>query len=223
MSDISSSLCVAILTTGQMGSSLGSLLSLSNIRVITDASKRSSRTQSLASQAGIEDVGSIQAVLRQADIVLSVLVPSEAFALAASLIDVVSVGDHANLRVKYFVDLNAIAPKTARNIAQICDCTGIQFIDGGIMGKSTQLSSSDKMRTQLLHSSLSLSFLSRWTCFKFSVSFNCSLWSWISLYSRNSLRCFPSSYKNRWRRDWSSECSQIDLCFLEQRCSRTCH
>lgn len=133
------SLCIGLIAPGQMGSSLGKLIlshstSAAPIRVITDLSKRSIRSQNLAKSAGIEDVGSLLKVVQQASIILSILNPSEAIGLARLIVETLKVGEKNSMNFKYFVDLNAIAPSTSQAIANLFQATSIKCVDGGILG-----------------------------------------------------------------------------------------
>jgi putative dehydrogenase len=64
---------VAILSPGEMGHAIGGVLRRRGLRVITSLRGRSGRTAELTAAAGIEDVGSLDALVDQADIVMSVL------------------------------------------------------------------------------------------------------------------------------------------------------
>ncbi|KAL8276860.1 hypothetical protein RQP46_010688 [Phenoliferia psychrophenolica] len=128
--------CVAILATGQMGASFGSsLLRPAGVRIVTNLSGRSSRTRSLAHEAGFEDLKTDAAILSEADIILSVLVPSQAVALAERLA-AATTSSTLPVRTRFFADLNAIAPATARAVsaALATALPSVQVVDGGIVG-----------------------------------------------------------------------------------------
>ncbi|KAM0750040.1 6-phosphogluconate dehydrogenase C-terminal domain-like protein [Meredithblackwellia eburnea MCA 4105] len=132
-----SQLTIAILTPGQMGSSFARLF-LSHPpalrpRVVTNLHSRSSRTKDLARESGIEDLGSDERVLNEADIVLSVLVPDKALELAQSLAKAAS---SSSVKLKYFVELNAISPTTLEKISSTLTSSipTLAVIDGGIIG-----------------------------------------------------------------------------------------
>lgn len=71
------SICLAVLTPGQMGASFGNLIrqTAPQVRLVTAVSNRSSRTRRLAETSGFEDLP-LSTLLSQADIILSVLGPS---------------------------------------------------------------------------------------------------------------------------------------------------
>lgn len=127
---------IAILAPGQMGSSFAALFRTHSpsIRLITNLDGRSPRTVSLARDANIEDVGSDEEVLRQADLILSILVPSQAVALGQGIASSAAAISPTSLRAKFYIDLNAIAPSTTRSISKLFASTSIAFIDGGVIG-----------------------------------------------------------------------------------------
>ncbi|ORY69130.1 6-phosphogluconate dehydrogenase [Leucosporidium creatinivorum] len=127
---------IAILASGQMGSSFAALLRTHSpsIRLITNLEGRSPRTVSLAREAGIEDVGSNEAVLKHSDLIFSILVPSQAVALGQSIASSAAELPPSSIRTKFYIDLNAIAPSTTQSISKLFAATSIAFVDGGVIG-----------------------------------------------------------------------------------------
>lgn len=127
---------IAILAPGQMGSSFAALFRSHSpsIRLITNLQGRSPRTISLARDAGIEDVGSNEEVLKQADLVLSILVPSQAVALGEGVASSAAAISPSSIRTRFYLDLNAIAPSTTQTISKLFAFTSIAFVDGGVIG-----------------------------------------------------------------------------------------
>ncbi|GAA5821358.1 hypothetical protein JCM3770_006349 [Rhodotorula araucariae] len=129
---------VAVLYPGQMGGSFALPIRAANsaIRLVTASSQRSTRTQELARSYGYEDLGSLEAVLQQADIVLSVIVPgnAEQFAgeVAAAAASLLQRGE--TVRTRFFADLNAVAPSTVLRAAGAYAHLPLEFVDGGIIG-----------------------------------------------------------------------------------------
>jgi 3-hydroxyisobutyrate dehydrogenase-like beta-hydroxyacid dehydrogenase len=121
---------VGLLSPGDMGHAVGAVLVNNGIRVITCLEGRSERTAGLAKKAGIEPVDSYETMVREAEIMLSILVPARAGS-AAEL--VAKALDAAGERITY-VDCNAIAPQTVQEIGDIITATGSTFVDGGIIG-----------------------------------------------------------------------------------------
>jgi 3-hydroxyisobutyrate dehydrogenase-like beta-hydroxyacid dehydrogenase len=121
---------VAIMTPGDMGQGVGALLRHGGLRVITCLEGRSARTRALAKAAGIEAVPDDATLVREADALLSILVPSKAVELAERM--------GGALRERggdlLYVDCNAVAPQTARQIAEVVEAAGARFVDAGIIG-----------------------------------------------------------------------------------------
>ncbi len=121
---------IGIISPGDMGSAIGKVLSGSGYRVLTALDGRSELTRLRAQEAGMLDVQSIDRLVTESDLILSVLVPSEALALAQRVADSVKrTGRHP-----VYADLNAIAPETVWKIDGIMSGAGVTFIDGGIIG-----------------------------------------------------------------------------------------
>ncbi len=121
---------VAILSPGDMGHAVGRALGKHGLRVITCLAGRSERTAGLARQAGIEDVSTLEDVVRQADLVMSILVPAQASGLARQVADALNATGSETL----FADCNAVSPKTTREIGDTISNAGGRFIDAGIVG-----------------------------------------------------------------------------------------
>ena len=121
---------IAIMSPGDMGHAVGAVLREGGLRVISELDGRSERTRALAARAGIEEVADAAALVREADMLLSILVPAEAKALAERIARAVS-GTGAT---PLYVDCNAIAPQTTRQIAEIIEGAGARFVDAGIIG-----------------------------------------------------------------------------------------
>lgn len=121
---------VAILAPGDMGHAVGRVLREHGARVVTALAGRSPRTAALAAAAGIADLGDDRALVEEADMLLSILRPDRAIALAERFAGPV----RASGKKLLFVDCNAVAPETARRIGQIVAAAGGRFVDAGIIG-----------------------------------------------------------------------------------------
>src|SRR4030043_1699217 len=119
-----------ILSPGDMGHAVGAVLVKNGIKVITCLEGRSNRTRGLAEKAGIQNVPTYQDLVRDADIVLSILVPAEA-KNAATLVS--KALEETGQKISY-VDCNAIAPQTVQEIGKIITAAGSNFVDAGIIG-----------------------------------------------------------------------------------------
>ncbi len=121
---------IALQSAGDMGHRLGAVLRARGYRVVTALAGRSDATRSRAERAGLEDAGDLDGLAQAADLILSVLPPSAArgFArdCAAALL--------RTGRTPVFVDANAIAPDTAKELQRLIAEAGARFVDGGIIG-----------------------------------------------------------------------------------------
>lgn len=121
---------VAIFAPGEMGHAIGRVLVDGGLRVTTNLADRSRRTRKLAASAGIVDARDDVEAIESADIVLSVLPPDQAVDMATRLASAIAAVADKPL----YIDLNAVAPATAVEAAEIIDSVGGPFLDGGIVG-----------------------------------------------------------------------------------------
>jgi putative dehydrogenase len=121
---------IAVLSTGDMGHAVGRALGEAGHRVITSLTGRSQRTRGLAESAGIREVGGLGEVVGQADLILSILVPSEAESFALS----VAAAIRAARSRAVFADCNAVAPATSLRMEKAIAAAGGRYIDASIIG-----------------------------------------------------------------------------------------
>jgi 3-hydroxyisobutyrate dehydrogenase-like beta-hydroxyacid dehydrogenase len=121
---------IGILSPGDMGHTIAALLRENGARVITCLDGRSDRSRGLAAKAGMEEVGSLEAVVEQADVFLSVLVPARALDVAQQVAAAIKASGADLL----YVDCNAIAPRTVREVAGIVEAAGGRVADAGVVG-----------------------------------------------------------------------------------------
>jgi 3-hydroxyisobutyrate dehydrogenase-like beta-hydroxyacid dehydrogenase len=121
---------VGLLSPGDMGHSIGKVLHANGLRVVTCLEGRSQRSRDLAEKAGIADGGSLENIVQEVDLFLSVLVPSSALSVAQR---VATALQHTGASVLY-ADCNAVAPKTVRAVAQTIVEAGGRVADVGIIG-----------------------------------------------------------------------------------------
>ena len=81
---------IGVLMPGDMGHACGQALIQSGLRVVTFLGGRSDRTQSLSASAGIESLGSLDDVIRQSDLILSILPPQHAHGIATEVADIMA-------------------------------------------------------------------------------------------------------------------------------------
>ncbi len=121
---------VAILGPGEMGAAVGKAFKDGGVDVVTCLAGRSAPTRERAEAAGFRDVADLETLLGAAEIVLSILPPELAPALAG---DVAAAMTSSKLTPVY-VDMNAVAPETARGMQAVIEDAGAVYIDGGIVG-----------------------------------------------------------------------------------------
>jgi 3-hydroxyisobutyrate dehydrogenase-like beta-hydroxyacid dehydrogenase len=121
---------VAILMPGEMGAAVGKAFHEGGLDVVTCLNGRSAPTAARAAAAGFRDVPDLEALLGEADIVLSILPPEHAPALADKVAGVMV----ASGLTPPYVDMNAVSPETARAMQKVIEGAGAVYIDGGIVG-----------------------------------------------------------------------------------------
>jgi len=109
---------VGLLHPGEMGAAVGAVLREQGISVVWASAGRSEETCVRAEAAGLEDVGSVDAVA-ESDVVFSICPPHAALEVARSA----AFGG-------IYVDANAVSPATAAEVGTAVR----QFVDGGIVG-----------------------------------------------------------------------------------------
>jgi len=121
---------IAVLSPGEMGHAVGRCLKTGGFEVTTCLTERSKRTQALTEAAGITNVPDLGDLVRDSDLILSILVPDQAMALADSVAAEMRRTDSA----PYFADCNAISPQKAKEIGAMITGAQGHFIDAGIIG-----------------------------------------------------------------------------------------
>ena len=121
---------VAILSPGDMGHAVGRALRAHGLTVMTCLEGRSERTRALARQAGIRDVATLEELVSQVDLVLSILVPAEASGVAQQVAEALRAAGADT----YFADCNAVSPQTTGTMDALVTGAGGRFIDGSIIG-----------------------------------------------------------------------------------------
>jgi len=120
---------IGVLHPGAMGVTVGKSIRAGGHRVIWTSKGRSTATENRASEAGLENVETLSALVQESDIIISVCPPHAALGMAQ---EVVNRGF-----AKFYVDVNAVSPATSRSIMQIIKAAGAQYVDGGIIGPPT--------------------------------------------------------------------------------------
>jgi 3-hydroxyisobutyrate dehydrogenase-like beta-hydroxyacid dehydrogenase len=117
---------VGILHPGEMGSAMGAAAVAGGARVLWASAGRGDATRKRADADRLEDAGTLERLVREAQVILSVCPPASARDVAREV---------AALRFTgIYVDGNAIAPHTTREVGEIVTAGGARFVDGGIVG-----------------------------------------------------------------------------------------
>src|SRR6516162_7958041 len=123
---------IAILSPGAMGSAISARLVEHGACVLTSLDGRSAATVDRARAAGMQDAS--PDTIATADLILSIVPPGEAVALAKGLVTRLS----ESRRKPVYIDCNALSPRTKTEIAGILAGTGCDILDGAIVGAPPQ-------------------------------------------------------------------------------------
>ena len=138
---------VGIMSPGDMGSAVGQVLAKHGLRVIAALGERSARTRALAAEAGIADVGTLENLVREADLVMSILVPEEAIAAAQRVAEAMKSAGATPL----YADCNSIALQSARKIGEIMKAVGAPFAEASIIGAPPRVPNKTRIYTSGPH------------------------------------------------------------------------
>jgi 3-hydroxyisobutyrate dehydrogenase-like beta-hydroxyacid dehydrogenase len=119
---------VAIIAPGNMGAAVAARLAENGVSVVTSLAGRSAESAKRAAAAGM--AAAADAEIAGADLVLSIVPPGEALALAERLAPVLRGADRKPL----YVDCNAVSPATVERIAAVLASATCPFADAGIIG-----------------------------------------------------------------------------------------
>jgi hypothetical protein len=116
---------VGVVSPGAMGAAVADAARASDRRFLWAGAGRSARTRARAEAAGMEDAGTLDDLVGMSGTILSICPPERAVEVAH---EVFGLGFRG-----VFVDANAIAPSTARTLAEHAP-DSVSFVDGGIVG-----------------------------------------------------------------------------------------
>ena len=121
---------IGVTSPGDMGQAVAMRLKACGFDVYTALAGRSARTAELAREAGLTDAGTIEKLVATCDAVFSVLNPGAAVDNARA----VAAATRAAKKNLIYVDCNAIAPSTGKEIERLITEAGGTFVDAGIIG-----------------------------------------------------------------------------------------
>lgn len=119
---------IAVIGMGAMGSAVARTLLRSGAEIVTHLEGRSAQTRERTTASGVKDID-LKALLTS-DIILSIVPPSQALAVAEHIGRLARAENSACV----FVDCNAVSPETVAKVADAFDESGIMVLDGCIIG-----------------------------------------------------------------------------------------
>ncbi|HSB82384.1 MAG TPA: DUF1932 domain-containing protein [Candidatus Methylomirabilis sp.] len=134
---------VGIMSPGDMGSAVGQVLAKHGLRVIAALGERSARTRALAAEAGIADVGTPESLVREADLIMSILDPEAAIVAAQRVAEAMK---RTGAKPVY-ADCNSIAVQSARKIGDIMTAVGAPFAEASIIGAPPRVPNKTRIYT----------------------------------------------------------------------------
>jgi 3-hydroxyisobutyrate dehydrogenase-like beta-hydroxyacid dehydrogenase len=127
---------IGILSIGEMGYHWARVLGAHGVKVVTVAEGRSAATRERARNIGVELARSMEDLVSQVDLIVSIVVPSAAKAVANEVaLALTKVGRTGSL----YMDANAISPMTAELLDGAIGETRAHYIDGCIIGGAAKL------------------------------------------------------------------------------------
>lgn len=121
---------VAILSPGDMGHAVGQRLRENELDVITCLSGRSDRTCNLAEKAGIRDVGTMEELVEQSDLIMSMTVSAAVTDVIQRVADALAATGSDTL----FAECNAVSPQLVWTLEPVITAAGGRFVDVSIIG-----------------------------------------------------------------------------------------
>jgi L-threonate 2-dehydrogenase len=128
---------IAIIAPGAMGAAIGRRLTEHKVPVLTSLAGRSEMSAKRAQEAGMQPVE--ERAIAEADFLLSIVPPSDAWSLAKHLVPVLSAANKKPI----YVECNAVSPPTMLKIGGEIARTGCPFVGAGIIGPPPKPGSSN--------------------------------------------------------------------------------
>src|SRR5918994_3240674 len=127
---------IGILSIGEMGYHWARILSSRGVEVLTYAEDRSETTRSRAENIGVKCLPSMDRLVQDADLIVSIVVPFAANRVASKVAEEAAKSGRQDL---LYLDANAISPMTADEIGKILTESGVNFVDGCIIGSAAKM------------------------------------------------------------------------------------
>jgi 3-hydroxyisobutyrate dehydrogenase-like beta-hydroxyacid dehydrogenase len=127
---------IGILSIGEMGYHWAKILAGRGVEVLTYAQDRSETTRKRAENVGVRCLLSMNQLVQEADLIVSIVVPFAAKRVAAKVGKAAAKVGRKDL---LFLDANAISPMTAEDIGKTVAGSGVEFVDGCIIGSAAKM------------------------------------------------------------------------------------
>jgi 3-hydroxyisobutyrate dehydrogenase-like beta-hydroxyacid dehydrogenase len=124
------------MSIGEMGFHWAKLLKGHGVEVLTYDKDRGEVSRKRAENAGVKSVPSMAALVGEAELIVSIVVPFAAKRVAAKVAKAVV---KAGRRDLLYLDANAISPMTADAIAKTLVPAEVNFVDGCIIGAAARM------------------------------------------------------------------------------------
>src|SRR6266508_318890 len=124
------------MSIGEMGFHWAKLLKSHGVEVLTYDKDRGEVSRKRAENAGVKSLPSMAALVREAELIVSIVVPFAAKRVATK---VAKAAMKAGRKDLLYLDANAISPMTADNIAKTLIPAGMNFVDGCIIGAASKM------------------------------------------------------------------------------------
>lgn len=125
----------AILYPGEMGGAVARALVADGWSVCSYVEGRSAATSAVAEAAGVRSLASLNEVLEEVDLVISLVPPAAAEEVARA---VASAARNVGRRPLY-LDLNSVAPGTVKSVAASLATSGLDCVDGAFLGSAAAI------------------------------------------------------------------------------------
>jgi 3-hydroxyisobutyrate dehydrogenase-like beta-hydroxyacid dehydrogenase len=127
---------IGILSIGEMGYHWARVLDAHGVKVLSFADGRSAATRERARSIGVELAPSLEELVSQVDLVVSIVVPSAAIDVAERVAQALTKSGRTGL---LYVDANAVSPMTAQSLGRALTQAQAHYVDGCIIGGAAKL------------------------------------------------------------------------------------
>lgn len=127
---------IGILSIGEMGYHWARVLRAHGAGVLSCAGDRSEGTRRRAESAGVRLVPSLDILVSQVDLVVSIVIPFAAVQVAQGVARAISRTGKTGL---IYMDANAISPMTAEAVGHVLTRAKTDYVDGCIIGSAAKM------------------------------------------------------------------------------------